>query len=160
LTTGSRPHVARSRPFARGYFCGWQPEQLVTFLDPSRTIDRGRPHWRAGRVTARFPGKLLSSYLSRSEKRSLAPTTGTWTLILKIRRRKSGVSPMADASQSFHFFRRLSSYKSPARMMFMRLLGLPTMATSVSTSPSTHSQHQCGGGPHAGGSRLDIHLEC
>jgi hypothetical protein len=54
----------------------------------------------------------------------------TWTSMRKIWRRKFGVSPMVDASQSFHFLGRLSSYKSPALVMFMYRLASQTSVTS------------------------------
>jgi hypothetical protein len=41
---------------------------------------------------------------------------------LKIWQRKFGVRVMVNASQSFRFFERFSSYKRPALVMFMHLL--------------------------------------
>ena len=84
---------------------------------------------------------------SRAARCQLPEMGRAATSILKIWRRKSGVSPMADASQSFHFFGRLSSYESPALVMFMHLLASrPWRRPLARCRP--HTGQQCGGGHH------------
>jgi hypothetical protein len=92
----------------------------------------------------------------------------TWTSILKIWRCKFGISHlsffdsidsvMVDASQSFHFFGRLSSYKSLALVMFVCLLAFqPWRRRLLRRRPHTGRQRGGGGRHEVGRRRFDLH---
>jgi len=88
--------------------------------------------------------------------------------ILKIWRCKFGISHLSffdsidsvvvDASQSFHFFERLSSYKSPALVMFVCLLAFqPWRRRLARRRPRTGRQRGGGGRHEVGRRRFDLH---
>ena len=65
---------------------------------------------------------------------------------------------MVDASQSFHFFERLSSYKSPALVMFVCLLAFqPWRRRLARRRPRTGRQRRGGGRHEVGRRRFDLH---
>jgi len=57
-------------------------------------------------------------------------------------------SVMVDASQLFHCLGRLWSYKSPARVMFMRRLAFQPWRCPLARRRPHTGQQQCGGGHH------------